>query len=534
MRYLYKITATALLAVLCANSYAQDPGSPKSGIVDNGLTPITETPTGELYDDMSRSGSFVGYDEYAWGRYVGKDSDMVSQVVEASDGTLYVKDPVSRWKTGTWMKIEKDGDDYVARFPQVLYTEGGENYYMFPLFAQDDEDGTYAPIELDDSNYVSEVRFTYENGVLRQEDDAFISLVMKDYTWMDSGDGNIVISPMVETANTIPDEAKAKAEKYILGYNKTSDSKVTDIVNVAVDNNKVYLNDPQVMGDDMWITGTINGNKAEFPSHQYLGVSDGEISYYTYFKGVSYTRETVMNDYDEYVDKYTYTDMPSITLDFNAADSSFTAQAGQSFAITKGSTLTAMNDVSFYLYKEVAAKPKAPQITYNEPYDTEEGFGYFDVMIPTEDVNGKYINPNKLYYCFYLDDEKEPYTFQTSDGEYTDLPQGDTITYIPYYFNNQWDLGLYDSNVHQVYYYFADYDRIGVQSVYTGGNAWTESDISWFKNPDGINGIASESVPTATRYFDLSGRNVPAGTKGVIIKRERFADGTTRVKKVVK
>lgn len=536
MRHFYKLTTAVLLTAISVCSYAQDPGSPISGIVDNGLTPIIQTPEGDSLIDMTRSGSFVGYDEYEWTRYIGQDSDMVSAVVLGKDGSIYVKDPVSRWKSGTWMKIEKDGDDYVARFPQVLYTEGGENYYMFPLFAQDDDEGTYAPKELDDNNYVSEVRFTYKNGVLRQEGDAFISLVMGDYTWMDSGDGNIVIEPMEDEPNTVSNALKAKAAKYILGYNKAG-ANVTDIVNVITDGNKVYLNDPQIMNDNMWIEGTINGDKAEFTSGQYLGVDSAEISHYSYFKGQSYTATTEEDEDGDTITRYNYVDLPSITLAFNAADSSFTATNGQGFTITKGSSGSHLNDVKFYLYKEVAAKPKTPYFTYVTPYDDEYGYGIFEFVLPTEDVNGKFIDPNKLYYCFYLDDDPNPVTFQTDEdnNQYTNLPQGDTITYIPFYFNNQWDLGLYGSNTHQMYYYFADYDRVGVQSIYTGGNAWTPSEIAWYVNPSsGIDGITDGSKPKSTKFFDLSGRIVPANTKGLIIKRETFDDGTVKVKKVIK
>lgn len=52
--------------------------------------------------------------------------------------------------------------------------------------------------------------------------------------------------------------------------------------------------------------------------------------------------------------------------------------------------------------------------------------------------------------------------------------------------------------------------------------------------PSGISSITTDNEPVATEYYDLSGRRVDAATKGVTIRVEKYADGTSKSVKTIK
>ena len=108
---------------------------------------------------------------------------------------------------------------------------------------------------------------------------------------------------------------------------------------------------------------------------------------------------------------------------------------------------------------------------------------------------------------------------------------------FPADYSDGYDMAPLDENVHQVYYYFADFDSLGVQSIYRGGGEEHRSNIVWIsygkatgvKTP--VAGTASAVV--AEEYYDVAGRRLERPAKGLVIKKVRYADGTVKVTKVM-
>ena len=113
------------------------------------------------------------------------------------------------------------------------------------------------------------------------------------------------------------------------------------------------------------------------------------------------------------------------------------------------------------------------------------------------------------------------------------------MTDIPYKFEDNINFDIYISNGrHTVYIYTTEFAAVGVQSIYTAGGEENRSEIVYVTNPidpSGINEVATGTQVTDTRYFDLTGRELPsAPTTGLFLQRVDYSDGSSATIKVVK
>lgn len=128
---------------------------------------------------------------------------------------------------------------------------------------------------------------------------------------------------------------------------------------------------------------------------------------------------------------------------------------------------------------DVAATPADPEIRALSNYEAASGYGYINVTIPTVDVNDNDIREDKLYYQFYSDinGDIQPITFTTD--LYTKIAED--MSLIPYTFTDNYDFAdnVTYKTVFLNYNFNTMYDRIGVKSIYMGGDETHESNIVW-------------------------------------------------------
>ena len=530
MRYFY----TLMLFAVCCAAWAGPTGSSKNGISSSGKLPVHDMPEGTLYDQLDRSADVVGYDFRNATAFAGRDQNRVAKMVVAANGDIYLYNPVSEWESNSWIKLDKaNGDTLVARFPQALYSEGGDTYYAFPLFF-DEAKGTYAPRELDKDNYLAESKFVYKDGVLQQIDDALIGQVMSNYTWMDAGDAHLRIAPVAIPRNVLPESARAKLQTYIVSYDKGGSDPVSVVVKGAVSGGKVYLENPYNADSTQWLVGTVQGDKAVFATGQYLGPDTVKTHHHLFFRAASYTRKDSTDVEGNHVFHYDFTEAPALTLTYQAANDMYTSAGSSAFVITAGNSVKGYVTPAFYAYKDEAATPEDPSFADFQMFKAEYGYGIFNFVLPTLDTNKKYLNPEKLYYCFYLDDPTKPYVFTKLD--YKKLPK-ETMDEFPAGYNDGYDMAPLDENIHQVYYYFADFDSLGVQSIYRGGGQERRSNIVWisYGKATGVKSpVAGGNAAVArVEYFDLAGRRLERPAKGLAIKKVYLTNGEVRVTKVM-
>ena len=78
---------------------------------------------------------------------------------------------------------------------------------------------------------------------------------------------------------------------------------------------------------------------------------------------------------------------------------------------------------------------------------------------------------------------------------------------------------------------------VGIQSIYTAGDEVNRSEIVCVNNPvySGINEFTTGAQVVDTRYYDLTGRELPtAPAAGLYLQRATYSDGATATIKVAK
>jgi len=264
---------------------------------------------------------------------------------------------------------------------------------------------------------------------------------------------------------------------------------------------------------DAVVKGTMNADDVVFASGQYLGKNP--------LKQKCYFVSTFMS---------------------SIQDAEFTYENG---VFDGGSYYIAVNSMKnqlapYYVYAGVkltkiaagAATPAAPSIT-NYEWNAGEGLGTLDLSIPLNDVNGSPIKTSLLGYKILLQKGSEQSEFVFRKSEYQNL-EANELTVIPYKFTDDFDFVPGP----KIYFYapFTDYDKVGVQSVYTGGGETRTSEIGWYLLNDQVDGIgaATRQGIVDESLVDLQGRRATTTSRGLLIKTQRMADGSVRSTKVVK
>ena len=200
-------------------------------------------------------------------------------------------------------------------------------------------------------------------------------------------------------------------------------------------------------------------------------------------------------------------------------------------------TLSIINDYvapGLVAFDEFPATPATPIFTNEDlMVNNSAGWSVLHFTIPTEDTNGYKINENKLYYNIYLDDQV--FTFTPED--YIGLTSA--MTDIPYKFedNINFDIYMSGNGRHTVYLYTTNFKKVGVQSIYTAGDEVNRSQIAYVNNPTptSVNELATGAQVVNTRYYDLTGRQLPtAPSTGLYLQLTTYSDGSISTVKVKK
>ena len=201
-------------------------------------------------------------------------------------------------------------------------------------------------------------------------------------------------------------------------------------------------------------------------------------------------------------------------------------------------TLSIINDFvgpGLEAFEEYPATPATPIFTDEDvTINQTSGFTVLHFTIPTVDTDGFKLNENKLYYNIILDGSV--YTFDPETYIGFSSPMSD----IPYKFedNINFDIYISGNGRHTVYLYTTDFELVEIQSFYTAGGEVNRSErasVTIPNNPSALNEVGSGAQVVATRYYDLTGRELPAApSTGIYLQRATYSDGTTATLKVVK
>lgn len=527
---------------------------------DEDLTPITN-PEGTKTGNLQLS-DFNTYLYFGYYLMTGQDRAALSSYIVAPNGDIYFQPFASYFPSSGYLKISKEKDgSYVAHTPQVIYTEttktdAGEDstIYAFAtrLTMQKTSDGLlYAVDSIAKDTYNMDMKFTFENDVLKQVDQSnygktsyaneIIGLTDAAGSWYGYSLGQITIKPLDadDVAATLPSDTVR--HDAVFSYDtpdtagvehatKTSSYYYTSKSNPSA----VYVANPYNKDSKQYIAGTINADKSWSFKKQYLG-ADSTVMQHLWFIPGTYTVEKGTDYYGDPAAENDYAiDSLSDKLVLKYADGVYKSDAGKALLVNASKNkvyyVGAYADPQYQDFKEVAATPADPSFTAYQAYTSDYDYGFFAFKIPCADTKGNFINPDKLYYNVFVDgDETEPYEFETAD--YKNLTAN--MTNVPYSFADSNDFYATNDD-HEIYYHVDGVDKWGLQSVYTGGGETHKSNVVWFDAAAaGVKSVINNGKSTVA-YYDLTGRRVSKAQGGLFIKKITYADGSQKTVKVLK
>lgn len=239
----------------------------RAEVVDaNGI--ITSPAEGEskMYD---RAG--MGYYVQSQQLYVGEQSGK-TEIVETTDGVVYIKNFISNVNTGAWVKGTKNGNTITVSAGQVIYYGTSYGLYIAKCSYVDDETG-WAEVDGDitltvDGNTISLDNTDEDHPVAAfwTDDNSFSGY--GDYATVFSYDPDYVAPTLVE----LPEGATVETWYSTATAVKSSgNATVEGSAKVAFVGDDVYLSGIFSNYPDSWIKGTIDGTTVTFSGLQFLG-----------------------------------------------------------------------------------------------------------------------------------------------------------------------------------------------------------------------------------------------------------------------
>lgn len=284
---------------------------------------ISSRPDGTLYKDVNHyfEGCYVYQEDGGIYDYFG--DGYVSDLVEGTDGSLYIKNPfgfLSVDDAEIWVKAVKVEDGaYEVRMPQAVYdNQGGEDPVLYAWRYVKDGSDNYAKLDAESQS----VRFELRGDSLVKVGDnkSFVGLGAADGFFYGYGDTVSVYSVMDGKA-VVPGDA-SKTVEYKMSYNDAYNMPREKNVHLAFEGNRVYFGEFDDSQPGLWFSGVIDGNQLRLEKWQYMGVDRGN---QVYGEGHMFLYPFGWGAYtdDEGNDKYGLYEVEEPSLAYDAVTRSF-------------------------------------------------------------------------------------------------------------------------------------------------------------------------------------------------------------------
>lgn len=404
--------------------------------------------TGYTYD--SDSGSGVPFE-----RNIG--------IVFSEDGNQMFIHGLGEANSDTWVVGEKDSNgNFVFRKGQTLGNYG-DTYRLFLVGWANETAGDVVLIQ-DPANGVYEFPDAFLENASYTDRSYYLNNFMAGATITIAEAGEIVYTPV---------EVPADLETEVWSFSATDPVNGTPYasnVNVGFDGDDVYVQGISSTFPNAWVKGTVDGDQVVFASGQFLGVSDEDNVFFIGFNYDSWVVHDYVMDYDP----------ETFTMTCPIADE----WIGINTIKTKvdRSMIEYYNNVKIKKLVEKVATPATPVIN-NLYYSVYGPIAKFTV--PAVDVEGDGLVDSLMSYKLYYDEgdgEAKEVVFTTDLYKY--LAEDKTV--IPYGFIDSVDddgnPAEYDFGASEVFLNMdmSTWQRIGIQTIYTGGGETTASEIGWY------------------------------------------------------
>lgn len=483
-------------------------------------TIISTTPKGSICDNTYNSSSAFYQTPFGMAMETTMDGN-VGAYVKDDAGNYYIKNPISKIRTDTWIKGTLKGDTIYFQTPQCLMVSEDKEelkaYYVYNMTLNENQ-----------TNFIPDsternIKFVDEEGVLRQVSPGIVGLTTETGAWTGYGDYDIVIRPQYDEALARPDDVEFKP--YILSYDNSYGTRSGVRCMVGLKDNIFYLDSLCSEMGDYCITGTLSGENVSIDMPQYLG-PDMEHGYHLYAFGA--VSETEPGE-DGQPQEYTYL-ANHLSFAYNAEDASFVSDSVLVLNMGKNEFyyLYGYRRPQLRLYEPKAGKPEKSVFADYMAYTKADGYGGIKFVLPEFSTEGDYLVQDSLFYNIYFDGKL--YTF--APPLYSKLSE--PMTDVPASFTDNFDFMV--KGLVRTLYYYSDYSTIGVQIVYKYNGTTMKSDIATLdlKEITGLKPAHNGRCLVSTTYFDVSGRQVSASAHGLLIRRDKFDDNSTVTKLVTR
>lgn len=444
------------------------------------------TPPADLDTENYRLNSYI-FDGSTW--------ELVSNPVKVGfDGDDVYIQGVSILLPEAWIKGTLNSDDMTVSFPAQYYGnyQGYEDYF-FPVTPVGQG---YAPIDA-----VFNYNPTVGTFVLSQDVVCYIveNSSLEELAWYYQFDSQMTIVPegdVVEVPEGLETLDYALSGAY-MGIDDTGGwyegDPLRSNTKVGFDGDDIYVQGLCVYLPLAWVKGHREGDTYVFDNGQYFGtfMYEGD-AYPLYFMGCS--AEELAPE--------------PLVMTLDEATGVLTAQ--QWYAISASDSdidwYDVHGNVKLTPIADEAATPAKPHFRYYEYY-TDDDFGFMMVEIPTTDVDGNPLLPDKLGYQVFVDygDGAVPYTFL---ADYYGFDE-DWMT-IPYNFGD--DINFLAHGELAVLYGLGEgVQQMGVRTAYTGGGETHYSDIDWYNVYENEKVVITPPEGLETNTYTLTATDLQFG-----------------------
>ena len=190
-------------------------------------------------------------------------------VIECADGTVYIKNPISRLSYGSYIKGTKNGNTITIPAGQpILYNASYDATIDVKM-------GSYGETGFAPNAEQSDIIFTIDGNTLTLEGTSSTDYVVLGGFWSDddsmqSGDSETVLTLDTEYTPASTDLVEAPADLTTETWNTEIDG-VVSTVTIGFDNNDVYVKGLFTDFPNAWIKGTISGTTVTFAKLQFVG-----------------------------------------------------------------------------------------------------------------------------------------------------------------------------------------------------------------------------------------------------------------------
>lgn len=481
---------------------------------------ISITPQGTLTDNTYNSSSAFYQTPFGMAMETTMDGTIGAYVKDA-EGNYYIKNPISKIRTDTWIKGKLKGDTIYFETPQCLMMSENKGdrqaYYVYNMMLNENQTN-FIPDTLQRS-----VKFIIEGDKLRQVSPGIMGLTTQAGAWTGFGDYDIVICPQNDVATGTPDGVEFKP--YVLSYDNSYGTRSGVKCSVGLKDNMFYLRDLcNEMGANC-INGHVDGNTVNIDMPQYLG-PDMEHGYHLYAFGAVSEIEA---GEDGRPQEHTYLGN-HLSFSYDSSDASFSSDSVLVLNMGKRDFyyLYGYRRPQLRPYAPKAGKPTRAEFSDYMAYTKQNGYGGVKFVLPEFSTDNDYLVQDSLYYNVFFDGKL--YTF--AQPLYQSLSE--PMTDVPATFTDGYD--FVSKGLVRTVYYYSDLTTIGIQVLYKYNGTTMKSDITTLnlKEVTAIKSTRRGKRVVSTSYYDLSGQQVRPDNHGLLIRRQSFDDNSTVTTKVLR